>query len=111
MNATMSSRSTSSQKVNDQLFASIVGDLETAIDKESKPLNMDSVIISQNDQVYTHYFKTTHELNDLRSISKPILCLALGIALDQGLVLRGEKLNLETLIWPFFEGKVRITNR
>jgi CubicO group peptidase (beta-lactamase class C family) len=99
------------RKVDEQLFASIVRSFETATDKEGKRLNMDSIIISQGEQIYTHYFKTTDEMNDIRSVSKPILGIALGIAMERELTIRNKILTLDTLVWPFFESKVQITNQ
>lgn len=97
--------------LNADIFNSIIEKFEIITDKEGKHLNMDSIIISQDDHIYTHFFKPTQELNDLRSISKPIIGMALGIAFNQGLSLRGKKLTLDTPVWPFFEGRVRITNK
>ena len=92
------------------IFQSIVKKLQEAKDKEGNLLNMDSIIISQGANVFKHKFKNKDTLNDLRSISKPIIGLALGIAMDNGLRLRGEILTLDTKIFPFFKDKVEITN-
>lgn len=69
--------------LNADIFNSIIEKFEIITDKEGKHLNMDSIIISQDDHIYTHFFKPTQELNDLRSISKPIIGMALGIAFNQ----------------------------
>lgn len=71
---------------------------------------MDSVIISQGSKTYAHFFQPADPLNDLRSISKTVVSLAVGIALAQGLTLKGEKLTLDTPVWPYFEGSIQITN-
>jgi CubicO group peptidase (beta-lactamase class C family) len=98
--------------MNAQLFHSIVSALESARDKEGQPLAMDSLMISTvGGPVFEHQFKSHTGANDLRSISKPILALAIGSAIDAGLKLRGQPLTLDTLIWPFFEDRIGLVNR
>ena len=93
------------------IFESVVKKLVEAKDKEGNSLNMDSIMISQGADVFKHKFKTEDTLNDLRSISKPIIGLALGIAMEEGLNLGGEQLTLETKIFPFFENRIAVTNQ
>ncbi|MBK9043196.1 MAG: serine hydrolase [Saprospiraceae bacterium] len=92
------------------IFESVVKKMQKARDKEGNSLNMDSIMISQGADVFKHKFKNEEALNDLRSISKPIIGLSLGIAMDEGLTLRGEPLTLNTKILPFFQEKIKFTN-
>jgi CubicO group peptidase (beta-lactamase class C family) len=92
------------------IFDSVVKKLQEARDKEGNLLNMDSIMISQGTDVFKHKFKNEDTLNDLRSISKPIIGLALGIAIENGLKLNGVPLTLDTKIFPFFKNRVKITN-
>jgi CubicO group peptidase (beta-lactamase class C family) len=94
--------------MDNKTFRLIIDKLENTTDKDGKPLNMDSVIISEGSTFYRHKFKDEHLLNDLRSISKPVLCMALGIAIEKGLFLRGTRVDLDTRIWPFFEERVSL---
>ena len=96
--------------VDGATFGAVVRAYETALDKDGTPLNMDSIIISQRERVYEHYFASARKLNNLRSITKMVLTISLGIAIDRGLTLRGTKLTLDTPIWPLFEGRVTPTN-
>lgn len=103
--------------MNNAVFNSIVKKLETTKDKDGNILNMDSIIISEGGYffknkytTYKHKFKSDNKLNEIRSISKPIVSMAVGIAIDNGLQLRKQKLGLETNIWQFLDGKVKITN-
>lgn len=100
--------------MDEQLFQRIVRQFETKTDKDGNQLKMDSIIISQGNKVFRHSFNEEYGLenglNDLRSISKPMVSLALGIAMSSGLTINGIPLTLETKIWQFFEGKIRITN-
>lgn len=97
-------------QMDDAIFQSVVNEFKSAIDKNGQRLKMDSIIISQGERIFSHYFTSESVMNDLRSLSKPTLCLALGIAMEKGLILRGEKLELETLIWPFFKDKIALSN-
>ena len=96
--------------MNDSTFQSVVMKLEIAKDKEGNSLNMDSIFITQGSDTFHHYFTNDQVLNDLRSISKPIISFAIGIAIHEGLMIRGERLSLETRIFPFFRDMVSITN-
>lgn len=92
------------------LFDSVLENFRLALDKTGNHLKMDSLMISQGATVFRHDFTADDPMNDLRSISKPTLCLAIGIALDQGLILRGERMGLDSLIWPYFEKRVKLRN-
>jgi len=96
--------------MNENTFSSVVRAFETATDKEGHRLTMDSLIVSQGDKRFEHFFNSENEPNDLRSLSKPILCMALGIAIKDGLHLRNQKLGLDTPIWQFFADKIKLTN-
>lgn len=97
-------------RLTTERFNSIVRALATAIDKNGKPLALDSLIASQGDQTFHHPFTDPNVRHDIRSLSKPVLSLVLGIAMDRGLQLRGQPLELNTRIWPFFQDKVHLRN-
>lgn len=81
------------------VFREVVRDLETATDQDGQSLKMESVLCSDSEGTRSHYF---HEpgLVNLRSIAKPIACLALGAAMDKGLTFEGQPINLSTPVWP-----------
>jgi len=93
------------------IFQTVVKKLQETKDKEGNSLNMDSIIISHGADVFKYKFKKEEVLNDLRSISKPIISLALGIAMEDGLQISGEKITLDSKIFPFFQDIVKITNK
>lgn len=86
--------------MSEVLFNSIVDSLLAARDKHGNKLEMQSIILSDGDVQYSHYFKERTPV-DIRSIAKPIVCLALGAAIDNGLSFDGELITLESHIWPF----------
>jgi len=69
---------------------------------------MDSIIISQGSENFKHKFKNEDVQNDLRSLCKPIIAISIGIAIENGLKLKDERLSLETKIFPFFKDLVDI---
>lgn len=96
--------------MNNSEFQSIIKEMSTIKDKNSNSLNMDSIYITEGNNTFKHNFKNEELMNDMRSISKPIISLSLGIAINEGLYLNGEKINLDTKIYPFFENIVKIKN-
>lgn len=51
----------------------------------SEGLAMDSVIVKEGDNVFKHVFDGGIQRKNIRSISKPIVSLCLGIAIEEGL--------------------------
>ncbi|WP_316186255.1 MULTISPECIES: serine hydrolase domain-containing protein [unclassified Bradyrhizobium] len=96
--------------IDSQVFADIVAKLKAAADKSGNNLKMDSLSISCGAKEFHYDFGAEEARADLRSVSKPILCMALGTALAKGLVAGGEKLTLETKVWPIFENMVALSN-
>lgn len=84
------------------LFDLVIRELDTKLDKKGNHLNMSSVIVSDNNNYYSHYFGE-REAIDIRSIAKPILCLAVGAAIDEGLYFDNIKISLDTHILQFLD--------
>lgn len=72
---------------------------------EKSKFKIESLIITQNDKEYCHLF-VNEELTDIRSISKMVTGLALGIAIEKGYFKNG----IDTYILPYFKEKI-ITNK
>jgi CubicO group peptidase (beta-lactamase class C family) len=92
------------------IFEKVVQSLQGATDKSGSNLNMESVICTDAEGTKSHYFQEPGLVN-LRSIAKPIACLAFGVAIEQGLVLDGVDITLETPIWRFISSYARIEDR
>jgi hypothetical protein len=45
-------------------------------------MNMDKMMISEEDEYFSYTFNNENRLNDIRSIAKAIVCLSLGITID-----------------------------
>jgi len=80
-------------------FDRVIDDLGAATDKDGSRLKMESVICSDPEGTRIHYFQEPGLIN-VRSIAKPIACLALGVAIDRGLAFNGVGITLDTPVWP-----------
>lgn len=99
--------------MSQQLFNKTVNDLKTLKDKKGNHLNVASIIVSEGKNYYTYYFKEK-ETVDVRSIAKPIVCMALGAAIENGLYFNRVKIELDTPVWQFLSKYATIndsTNR
>lgn len=91
------------------VFSRIVNELSTAIDKKGNHLDMVSLIVSINEKEYNHDFKRREKI-DIRSIAKPILCLAVGAAIEDGLQFCNVKIGLDTPVWQFLSEYTKIND-
>ena len=97
--------------MNQSTFEQVVRALGTSTDKDGERLRMDSIIVSQGEQVYSHVFSGSNDArNDVRSVCKPLLCMAIGRSLEEGLILDGLRMNLDSPIWPLLEGRFEVAN-
>ncbi|MCX2730362.1 serine hydrolase [Saccharopolyspora sp. NFXS83] len=81
-------------------FEAVLSDLSEA---GSQGLRMKSLVVSSPDGVFAEDFGAPGARVDLRSISKLAVSMALGIAISDGVRLRGEPLALDMRVAPFFE--------
>ena len=73
--------------------------------KKSLPsLNIDSIFLEQNGEI-NKVFYNDESLHELRSCSKLLVAMAVGIAIDKGMF------SLDTLIYPSIEKVTNITNK
>lgn len=93
--------------MSQEIFNKVINDLKTVRDKKGEYLNMSSIIVSDYGNSYTHYFKDREQV-DVRSIAKPIVCMAMGIAIENGLYFDGVKVGLDTPIWQFLSNYTAI---
>lgn len=82
------------------VFEKVVDSILTKRDKNGNQLAMTSLIVSDDTDTFTVNF-TEHEPIDIRSIAKPILCLAYGAAINDGLTFDGDKITLQTPVWKY----------
>ena len=80
------------------------------LSKTLPSINIDSVFIEQNGNIEKYFYKD-EQLHELRSCAKLLVAIAIGIAIDKGLSIAGEPLDLNTKIFPTIKDIVNITNK
>lgn len=95
------------KKLTKILFDSVVEELENSLDSKGNHLDMVGLIVSQGDTKFSHYFRE-RETIDIRSIAKPITCLAFGVAIKEGLYFGNTQITLDTKIGPLLRKYVTI---
>lgn len=75
-----------------------------------KAINIDSVFIEQDGIIEHHYFQQ-EGLHLLRSVSKTITAMAVGIAIEKRMKIKGNPITLSTKVYPIIEDLVDITGK
>ena len=71
------------------------------LSKSLSSLKIDSIFIEQNDNIERIFYKN-EELHELRSCSKLLVAMAIGIAIEN------KMFDLDTLVYPVIENIVKI---
>ncbi|MCW6158994.1 MAG: serine hydrolase [Thermoplasmatales archaeon] len=94
-----------------EVFDEVVNRFSVMKDSNGRAVNVYSIMATTSKgETFEHYFRGKGSLQELRSLSKPIVGLALGIAIEKGLIIGNEKLTLETPVWPYLKRLVNLTN-
>ena len=80
------------------------------LSSNGKLVDIDSVYIEQNGHLSKHYF-TTEQLHRIRSCSKLLVAMAVGLAIEQRLLVNNKPITLDTKVYPVIKGLVNITNK
>ena len=89
-----------------------IDELKNNIEKLSKTLpslNIDSIYIEQNEEIEKIIYRD-NKLHELRSCSKLLVSMAIGIAIDRKMKVSGKAISLDTEIYPVIEKIVDIRN-
>ncbi|MHC1682889.1 MAG: serine hydrolase domain-containing protein [Clostridiaceae bacterium] len=78
--------------------------------ENNEKLNMYKLSISKEDEVYSYTLDDSKSTSELRSISKLVTCLAIGIAIEKGIKLKNQTLALDMKIWPLLKEHVNLSN-
>jgi CubicO group peptidase (beta-lactamase class C family) len=97
--------------MNETAFMSIIACLQHAKDNQNSSLKMDSVILTQRGKTFRHDFHEAVRPNDIRSLSKTVVSLAVGTAIHLGVKLDGKQITEDLEIWPYFESWINLENR
>jgi CubicO group peptidase (beta-lactamase class C family) len=92
-------------------FENVVNKLEKARDGQNEPLNMHYLLIQEKEQTFLHAFGDKKGPSDIRSISKTVLTLFLGVVIrlsEQG---KYPEINEETYIYPIIKNVINLENK
>lgn len=78
--------------------------------KEIGSLNIDSIFIEQDGKLDKIFYKD-EQLHELRSCSKVLVAMAIGIAIEDKMLVNGIPLSLDTKIFPSIKNLVKIKNK
>ena len=98
--------------MNQAQFDELVRRIDSENDSEGTRVAVDALAISAGASEFTHVFTSRGgELHELRSLSKLIVSLCLGVAIDSGqFVVDNDVLGLKTRIWSTFKDKINLVN-
>jgi CubicO group peptidase (beta-lactamase class C family) len=77
---------------------------------QTTPIAVDSVFIQNGDSIEKHFF-IEESLHELKSASKVMVAMAVGIAIDNKMEINGIPLTLETKVYPIIKHLVDITKK
>lgn len=81
-----------------------------SLSKEIGNLNIDSIFIEQDGKLDKVFYKD-EQLHELRSCSKVLVAMAIGIAIEDKMLVNGIPLSLDTKIFPSIKNLVKIKNK
>ena len=81
-----------------------------SLSKTLDSLNIDSIMVEQ-DGSFEKIFYNEEKLHELRSCSKLLVAMAVGIAIDKKMEVNNKPLRLDTKIYPIIENITNITNK
>lgn len=96
--------------MNQQKFNEIVGLFEKAKDSKGNSLNMHYLLIKDNKETFIHRFDDRTEKSDIRSISKTVMALTVGIVNKLSLKSKYPAFDEETYIYPIIKNVINLTN-
>lgn len=97
--------------MDQQKFNSIVKMFKEAKDNQNKPLRMNHLLIKSKHDIFHHDFTGTNSKSDIRSISKTVMTIVLGVVIKQSQAGKLPKINEDTLIYPIINNTIDLENK
>lgn len=91
-------------------FDEIVQQFKETVDNEKQPLKMNNLMIKQKDQEFLYSFKEEKGVSDVRSLSKTILTVFLGVLIRLSEEGNYPEIHEETYIYPIIKEVVNLEN-
>lgn len=92
-------------------FNNIVNMFRKEKDKHGNSLDMHYLLIKEKDQCYLHNFNEQKRPSDIRSISKTILTIVLGVVIKLSQEGKYPKISDETYIYPIIKNVINLENK
>lgn len=93
-----------------KIFIEDINNNKNRLSKALPNLNIDSIILEQNGEI-DKVFYNDDILHELRSCSKILVAMAIGIAIDKKMLVDGEPLSLQTKVYQTIKNVTNITNK
>jgi len=97
--------------MNQSKFNHIVNKFTQEKDKHNHSLKMHTLLIKNKNQCYVHHFNNTDNSSDIRSISKTVLTLILGVVIRLSEEGAYPKISDETYIYPIIKNNIHLENK
>src|SRR5690625_1152039 len=97
--------------MNQAKFNKIVNRFTKEKDKHNQSLKMHTLLIKNKHHTYIHHFNNTNDSSDIRSISKTVLTLILGVVIRLSEEGKYPKISDETYIYPIIKHKIHLENK
>lgn len=88
----------------------VVNENVNTVSKRLDSLNIDSIFIEQDGKL-ERIFYNEEQLHELRSCAKLLVSMAIGIAIEDKMLVNGIPLSLDTKVYPSIEKIVNIKNK
>lgn len=97
--------------MNQEKFNQIVSQFIEQKDRDGHSLNMHSLLIKEKEQCFLHHFNNDNLPSDIRSISKTVLTIVLGVVIRLSEEGKYPKISDETHIYPIIKNAINLTNK
>ena len=72
-------------------------------------IRVDSIFIQKQNSIDKHFF-SSESLHEMRSTSKVLTAMAVGIAMEKKMKINGAPISLDTKVYPIIKNLVTISN-
>lgn len=96
--------------MNQKTFDKIVRMFNEAKDEHNESLHINNLLIKKNDNMFHHHFKSKNSNSDIRSISKTVMTIILGVIIKQSENGKLPLINEETFIYPIIKDVIQLEN-
>lgn len=97
--------------MDQEKFNRIVRIFKETKDNQNKALQMNHLLIKSSRNIFHHDFTGTHSKSDIRSISKTVMTIVLGVVIKQAQAGKLPNINEETFIYPIIRDVTQLEHK